>query len=544
MADLSLFTLGKDVKAEDAYKSLETGRQQVVDMGRKMAALTIPAVFPPDGYHAGDDLPGNNQALTAMAVNTLASNITFMAFPPGQPILRYEVMETKIQPEIDADPELYSETVLALSRLEMTHRKRFQATPLETTYLNYIKLLLVAGNALWKHLELGKPMFRRPDVYVVERDGSGSPLMTILKDEMKLMSLPEKHREQILRLAPEDRFRNQKEWEREVCIYSVCKLRTEGSDRSWLYWEEWEGHILEGTTVETDYEVPPMHPGALTLVPGENWARGYCEDYRGDLHTVEAMASSLNDGAAIAALSLMFVKPGPTNIKAVREARNLSVLPGRAEDVTMFRSDKGADMNFVANHFQDASRRLGSAFMLQSSIQRSGERVTKEEIVRLGTELDKALGGLNTQIAQNNQRPILLRAIRLHEDEDDTLPQLPEDVVRVDVITGKDALGNNLDAENLLEYAEAGLRTFPKEFERVHNASDFFTRYAAAKGIKPDGLVKSPEQLDQDAQANQMQAVQQQLLDKGTGPAVKGMMDGMMSQQQAGPDASGIPPIE
>lgn len=543
MADLSEFTLGKDEKAEDAYKSLETGRQQVVDMGRKMAALTIPAVFPPDGYHTGDPLPGNNQALTAMAVNTLASNVTFMAFPPGQPILRYEVMETKMQQDIDADPELYAETVLALSRLEMVHRKRFQSTPLETTYGNYIKLLLIAGNALWKHLELEKPMFRRPDTYVVQRDGSGAPLLTILKDEMKLMALPAVHREQIERLAPKDKWRNQKEWEREVCIYSVCKLKVDGRDKSWLYWEEWEGHILEGTNVETDYEVPPMHPGALTIVPGENWARGYCEDYRGDLHAVEAMASSLNDGAAIAALSLMFVKPGPTNIKAVREARNLSVLPGNAADLTMFRSEKGADMSFVANHFQDASRRLGAAFMLQASIQRTGERVTKEEIVRLGTELDKALGGLNTQIAQNNQRPILLRAIRLHEDEDDTLPQLPEDVVRVDVITGKDALGNNLDAENLIEYAQAGIQAFPKQFEASHNAANFFMRYAAAKGIKPDGLVKTPEQMEQDAQATQMQAAQQTLLDKGAGPAIKGMMD-TMGQQQAGPDASGLPPTQ
>jgi hypothetical protein len=253
------------------------------------------------------------------------------------------------------------------------------------------------------------------------------------------------------------------------------------------------------------------------------------------------MASALNDGAAIAALSLMFVKPGATSLKAVREARNLTVLPGKAEDVSMFRTDKTVDFNFVANTFQEAGRRLGSAFMLQASIQRSGERVTKEEIVRLGTELDKALGGLNTQIAQNNQRPIILRAIRLHEDEDPQLPVMPDDVVRVDVITGKDALGNNLDAENLLEYADAGLRTFPKQFEASHNASNFFMRFAAAKGIKPDGLVKTAEQLEADAQANQQQAMQQQLLDKGTGPAVKGMMDSMMGGQQADPEASGIP---
>lgn len=535
MADLSEFTLGKDTTAEDAYKSLQTGRQQVIDMGRKMAALTIPAVFPPDGYQTGDDIPGNNQALTAMAVNTLASNITFMAFPPGQPIMRFKAVETRMQADIDADPELYAETLLALSRLELAHRERFQATPLETAYGNYIKLLLVGGNALWKHLELDKPMFRRPDVYVVQRDLSGAPLLSILEDCVKLMALPEKHREQILRLAPVDRFANKKEWEREVTIYSVCKLKVSGNEKSWLYWEEWEGHLLEDTQVETDFDVPPMHPGALILVPGQNWARGYCEEYRGDLFTVEAQASALNDGAAIAALSLMFVRPGQTSLKAVREARNLSVLPGKAEDVTMFRSDKGADMNFVSNTLEQAARRLGAAFMLQSSVQRSGERVTKEEIVRLGTELDKALGGLNTQIAQNNQRPILLRAIRLHEDEDSSIPPVPEDIIRVEVITGTDALGQSLEAENLIEYAAAGQQAFPKAFEQTHNAQNYFTRLAAAKGIKPDGLVKTADQMQADQQQSQQQTLQQQLLDKGTGPAVKGMMDSMAQQQPSDP---------
>lgn len=540
--DLSEFTLGEDLKAEAAYRQLQTGRQQVIDMGRKMAELTIPAVFPPDGYNTGDDLPGLNQSITAMAVNTLASNIMFMAFPPGQPVLRFRVKETAIQQDVEQDPELWSRTQIALSRLEINHRERFQTTPLATTYNNYIKLLLVAGNALWKQLKAKEPMFRRPDVYVVQRTQTGQPLLVILEDCVKLQALSKTHLDQIERLAPKDFFTNKKEWEKEVKVYSVCKLKVgatdKDSDKSWLYWEEWEGHILEGTAVETDFTVPPMHPGWLIPVPGQNWGRSYCEDYRGDLFLVENHASSLNDGASLAALALLFVKPGQTSLKAVREARNLSVLPGKADDVSVFTSEKTADLGFVANNLEQAARRLSAAFMMQTSIQRSGERVTREEIVRLGTELDKALGGLNTQIAQFNQRPIIIRNVRLNEDEDDTLPQLPEDVVSIEVITGVDALGDSLESDRLQEYALEGIQAFPREFERVHDAGDYFRRKAAAKGIKPDGLIKSPDRLAQEDQAAQQQAMASQLIDKGTGPAVKGMADFMTSQQQGN---EGIP---
>ena len=538
--DLSEFTLGDDQKAEAVYRQLQTGRQAVIDMGRQMAELTIPAVFPPDGYSTGDDLPGNNQSLTAMAVNTLASNIMFMAFPPGQPIMRLKVDETKLQKDIEADPELYSKVILGLSRQEIVHRERLQATPLATTYANYIKLLLIAGNALWKHLKLNEPMFRRPDCYVVQRNEAGSPLLTILEDSRKLQSLGKRHRDQIARLAPKDFFKDQKEWEKEVKVYSVCKLKVgetdKDEDKSWLYWEEWEGHILEGTAVETDFDVPPMHPGQLIPVPGQNWARGYCEEYRGDLFVVEQHASAINDGAALAALAIMFVKPGQTSMKAVREARNLTVLPGKADDVTVFRSEKTADFNFVVTNLETAARRLSAAFMMQTSIQRSGERVTKEEIVRLGTELDKALGGLNTQIAQYNQRPIIIRAVRLHEAENKAIPPIPDDVVSIQVITGTDALGASLEADTLQQYAIEGAAAFPKTFEMLHDGGDYFRRRAAAMGIKPEGLVKNPERLAEEEAQRQQQAVQQQLIDKGTGPAVKGMAD-MLNQQQAQPEA-------
>lgn len=539
--DATQYSLGHEYTAESCYNDDTSRRQSVIDMGRLMAELTIPSVFPPEGYMVGEDLPGNNQSISALAVNTLTSTLMFMAFPPGQPIMRLKPVEYKLQAEINQDPELYANTLLALSRLELEHREIIQTTPLATAYTGYVKLLLVAGNALWKHLTLQEPTYHLPTTYTVKRNSAGHPLRTIHKECMTFDTLDEDWKEQIRDLLDETETQKDgkalKEFEIEVDIYSVCKLKTSGDgERTWLFWQEYKGIVLEGTGLEADYDNPPMWPGWLIPVYGQNWGRSYCEEYRGDLYTLEAHASAINDGASLAALSLIFVKPGATSIKTIREARNLSTVSGDGNDVSVFRTDKTGDFSFVMSNYEAVAKRVSAAFLMQSSVQRSGERVTAEEIRRLGNELDKAMGGTYTYMAQGNQKVIIVRAVNLVEAENPGLPEIPRDVVKVEVITGIDAMGQSTEYDNLMEYAEAGLKVFPDKFQQSHDASNFFMRAAAAKGVKPDGLVLKPEQIAANDEQAKQQSMQQTMLDKGTGPAVKGMAD-FLGQQGGGAEA-------
>lgn len=520
--------------AEDAYEALCSNRQQVIDTGRLMAELTIPSVFPPDGYRAGDDLPGNNQSVNAHAVNTLASELMFMAFPPGQPVMKLEPVETKMQEQIDKDPELYSRVQLSLSRLELAHRKRFQATPLATAYVGYMKLLIVAGNGLWKHIELDSPTYHRPDCYVVSRARDGHPLVTIHKETVRVTTLEKDIQELVYRETPELVNGNTPEWEREADLYSVCKLIREGKSRYWLYWQEYKGRYIKGTGVETDYMDCPMWPGWLIPVYGDNWGRSYCEEYRGDLFTLEAHGSALNDLSALAAWALVFAKPGTrTSLRQVQKARNLEVIPGSAEDLSVFRSEKTGDGQFVAQNFEQAARRIGAAFLVQSAVMRSGERVTKEEVQRVGRQLDRAMGGLYTEIAQGHQRRIIHRAVRLHEEDNEDLPVIPEGVVEIGVITGIDAMGNANEGNELTEFGMTLNQVYgPGSAGKVTHMSDFATRLAATKGIKPDGLVKKQQDIDAADQAEKQQAVQMSMMEKAAGPAA-GALAGALATQGA-----------
>lgn len=530
------YSLGDYGTAETAYNHLERDRQPVLDTAREMAEVTIPSVMPPQGYRTGDRLPSNNQSVGAYCVNTLASNLMFLAMPPGRPMMRFEVVEHRLRDEIANEPDMWSRVEVGLSRLEQAHRRRAQTTSLRSAYVGCAKLLLVAGNALWKHINVDTPTYFRPDAYVVERDSAGVPLLTILKESRKLAALDADTRAFIMVLKPE--LKRVPEWERVVDIYSICRRHTdEDGEVTWCYWQEAFDKMLPGTEVETDADNPPLYPAWLIPVYGQNWGRSYCEEYRGDLYTVETHSSALNDGAAAASLVMTFVRPGSqTTVKQVREADNLSVHAGSADDITTYRLEKGSDFAVVESNLERAERRLGRAFALYTSIQRDAERVTAEEWRTLAVEVDKAMGGIYSELALSFQRHVVNRFVALHEDEDGELPVLPRELIRVGVVTGIDALGRSTENIALVELGAELNATFgPETAREALSVTDFARRVAAMKGIQPKGLIREEEDLAADQEAAEQAAMKRTLLEKGAGPAITQMGQGLAAAAQQQP---------
>lgn len=532
--DTSQYTLGEP--AEDVYAILSRDRQMVIDQGRTMAELTIPSLFPPQGYKTGQDLPGNNQSVGAHCVNTLSSALLFMAFPPGRPILKYEPIEHKLTAAMQQDPEFWSKIEYALSRLELEHRQRANTTQLPTAYGAACKVLLVVGNVLWKHINIETPTYHLPDCYVVKRDAAGQQLVVIHKECTSIVDLDEDVRATVLRKTPS--LAKGKPWEVTADIYSVCKLKNEGGEKSWLYWQEYKGELLPDTEVECDFKAPPLYAAWLIPVYGQNWGPSYCEAYRGDLYTVENDSSALNDAASILSLMLLFVRPGArTTVKQVKEAENLAVLSGEAKDVTALELNKQGDLTVVSNVLEAAIRRLGIAFLQQFSIQRQAERVTAEEWQRMGSELDKAMGGLYTQISQSFQRSVINRFLALHEEEDHDLPELPAGLVRAEPVTGVDAIGQNSETQSLVSFGQTLTGIFgPQVAATLVDAVDFSRRLATSMGIQTRGLTKDQQQVSQDQANAQNDLAKQTLLKQAAGPiagaAAKGMIANTNTNQE------------
>ncbi len=534
------FSLGEPAK--DAYASLQMYREQVLQLGRNMAELTVPSVFPPKEWRPGDDVPGNNQSIGAKSVNNLASVMTYLAFPPNLPMMRLEPIESTLQPQIAENPELWAKTQVALSRLEAQHRKKATTINLSTSWFGFIKLLLVAGNALWKHVKLRSPTYHSPQWYVVQRDGNGHQLLVIHEERVFVETLDADWAKQI---RGEEDFKDQKTWLQETCIYSVCRLITDdnGDPDGWQYWQETEkGTLLAGSDIETDYDDCPMFAGWLVPNFGHNWGSGYCEEYRGDLYIVESHASALNDGAAMAGWTIAFVKPGSrTSRKMLEQAKNLSFVDGSAEDLTYSRTEKSADMAFVSSNMDKAERRLGFAFLDKLAVRRDGERVTAEEIQETARALDQATGGLYTQVAQGNQKPMVTRFMHLHEDAVKTLPKLPKNLISVEVVTGVDAMGRDAETMNLTKLGDAAKTYFPTE-PGVLNSEGFLTRMAAGLGVKPDGLITPTADLEAQKQQQMQQQMGMDMAKGAAGPLAGALGKGMADRGNADITQQGTPP--
>ena len=152
------------------------------------------------------------------------------------------------------------------------------------------------------------------------------------------------------------------------------------------------------------------------------------------------------------------------------------------------------------------------------------DRVTAEEIRAVAQELEDALGGVYTVLAQELQLPfvrrhlaVLTRAARI--------PRLPKDAVEPVIVTGFLALGRNHSLNRLRGFISDLVNTVGPEFAMsVLRPEVVAARLGMGWGVEDlDGLIKSSEEIAAEQEAQQMAATWQTLMEKATGPVATEM---------------------
>lgn len=148
-------------------------------------------------------------------------------------------------------------------------------------------------------------------------------------------------------------------------------------------------------------------PVRLFKMDGEHYSRSYVEEYIGDLKTLEGLSKAIAEMSAIAASVIYLVRPnGVTQPSKIMKTKNGGFVTGNKEDVTCLSLDKTQDMQIAKMTADAIESRLSYAFMLNSAVQRSGERVTAEEIRYVANELEDTLGGIYSILSQELQLPL------------------------------------------------------------------------------------------------------------------------------------------
>lgn len=503
--------------ARGRYENLATDRDMYLQRARECSLLTIPALIPPEGHNGTQRLFKPAQSIGARGVNTLAAKLLMALLPPNSPFFRM-LVDPAVADKMSTDQEFKTQVDAALSKYEKVVMSDIEGSTDRVALFEALKHLLVGGNVLLHVAKTGMRVFHL-DKFVCKRDPSGNPLEIVVKECIAKVSLDPKLKEYLDDEASKDT-------QKTVDVYTHIVRQ----DTQWVVQQEICGKKVPSTAGNYPLDKSPWLPLRLIRIDGEDYGRSYVEEYIGDLESLETLSKAIVDASKAAAKVLMLVKPnGTTQLKTIKDAPNLAVRSGNAEDVTVLQLQKQADMSIAKSMVDELKTSLSYAFLMQNAIQRNAERVTAEEIRYMASELDQMLGGVYGILSQDFQLPYLNRKVAVLQ-RSGKLPRLPKDLVKTSIVTGIEALGRGNDRNKLVQFATTVEQVLGPQALEYINGSDFIARLANADGIDPEGLVKPQQQVEQERQ----QAMQAQLAQRAAPNVINKVGDAVQAAQQNG----------
>jgi hypothetical protein len=488
------------------YQNLEATRRTFLDRARDAAKLTIPTLIPPDGHSSVTKYYTPFQGIGARGVNNLASKLLLALLPPNSPFFRLTVDDFTLM-KLTNRQGMRAEVEKALNQIERAVMSEIEGSAIRVSAFEALKHLIVAGNALvYLPPEGGMRVFRL-DRFVVSRDPMGNVLEIITKEDVAPAALPES----IRKVVEADTTHQNGSVHRTVELFTWVRREAD----KWTVHQEVKGAIIPGSKGTYPLDKTPWIPLRFTKIDGEDYGRGYVEEYYGDLRSLEGLTEAIVEGSAAAAKVLFLVNPnGTTDLRTLSDSPNGAIRTGNAQDVSVLQMDKFADFRIAFQTIELIQQRLSFAFLLNTAIQRAGERVTAEEIRFMAGELEDALGGVYSILSQEFQLPLVNRLMHQMERQR-KMPALPKGIVRPTITTGLEALGRGHDLNKLQSLLNNLAPLGPEAVATYLNVGDYITRAGTALGIDMAGLVKTEEEVQQQMQMQQMQQMVEKLGPKG-----------------------------
>lgn len=496
--------------AKELYNSLAREREPFLERAREAANYTLPHLMLREGDNSYSDLSRNYQSVGSTGIVTLASKMLRSLFPTSQPNfqLKTDVFAvSKLEAE-QGGANLVNELKANLARVEQAVMNEFDSKGLRPMLNETLKQLLVAGNVMINLPEDGSMKVYRMDSYVVKRDHQGSPIMMVIKEKILREDVPESIEH---KTETED-----VDLSSTVDVYT--KISKDPDDDVWHIVQEIMGQEIEETRGQYVDEPLPYIPLRLEPITGMDWGWGYVTQLIGDLITYEGMTQALTEASVAASKVVFLVSPSAigTDARTIAEAPNGAFVEGRSDDISIVTlGSKAADMSIAFQTSNGIKERLEKAFLLNSSFQRSQDRVTATEIQLMAEELETVLAGTYSLLSVEFQLP-LIELVMSRMQKEGRLPEIPEDLVLPTITTGLNALGRGSELSRLDSFIGGANAVLGQTAMQYLDVSNYLDRRLTALGLLNNGLLKTKEQLQAEAQAQQNQA----LVDKFGGTVV------------------------
>ena len=500
------------------FEQLVSDRSPFLRRAQDASKLTLPALIPETTTGNAAKLKTPFQAVGARGVNSLASKLLIALLPPSTPFFKLSIDSLELMKE--GQEGLETEIDKGLRVIESALMNEIEISNDRVAMFEALKHLIVGGNVLLYLTDNGLKVFHL-NRYVCKRDDIGNILEIITKETVHPQALPDDFLEMIKKKENYDA----EDFDEDLDIYTHIKRY--GDEFKWF--QECKGEKIPGTDGNSKFDTSPWICLRWTRIDGEDYGRGYVEEYQGDLISLEALMQAIIEGAAASAKTIFLVNPnGVTRAATLAKAPNGAIREGSAQDVSVLQVNKGADFQVSFSAIQRIESRLEYAFLMSRSIQRDAERVTAAEVSIMANELENSLGGIYSILTQEFQLPYLKRRMHMLV-RSGKAPKLPEKIVKPKIVTGLQGLGRGNDRAKLVEFIGTVSQALGPDVMRMYmNVDEAIKRLANSIGIDTANLVKSQEQIQQE-----MQAQQQQQLIQHLGPAALGspLMDPQKNAQ-------------
>jgi hypothetical protein len=497
------------------YDKLIGERSYYLREAFRSALVTLPALVP-DEHDIRErttdiEVAKPFQSLGARGVNNLASKLLLTLFPPTSPFLRYEIIEGEADQDTPETTAMKEQIQTLLTRREAAIQRELDTTGARVKLFLALKLLIVTGNAL-VYLEPDGALQVFPlNAYVAKRDTIGNPVEVVYVEALDRATVTDDKVREIVERQPQNKADDPAQSEGDAPVHVFTHIQWKG--KSVKVRKEVCGEVYREESFSE--KTNPFLVLRFTTIDGEDYGRGFVEEYRGDLTSMEELSRAIIFAAANSAMMIPLIHPnGALKPRNFNNAQNGQAIIGRPEDVAFVSADKFADMQVANAARNDLVTALSADFMLNSAFQRQAERVTAEEIRRMAEELEDTLGGTFSVLSQELQLPIGKRYEQILERRGD-IRKLPEGSVRLAVVTGLAAIGRGHDLSRLREF--------------LAQVQELATAFPQMRRDEEVAHTRAKEKADAKQDMQRMA-----LMDKVAGPLAKGFAD------TQGADAAGI----
>lgn len=457
----------------------------------------------------------DSQSVGAFALNKLGARLTRTMFPANTPF--FSISLTDEEAKRIAKQEKIDNIVV----IENAACRRLFNNASYAQLIQCIRLLIVTGDALLYRFNNRLRVYSLRD-YSIKRNNIGEVLDIIICEIKYVEELSEETRNLI------------RESKGKVKLYTrVQRTNNNVGGYFWKVTQQIKGLDIGTDETYTD-KLCPYIPVVWNFINGDNYGRGYVEEYTSDFERMSELYASLTD-YELEMLRLMHLAESSSNVdlESLTTAPSGTVVEGDPQKISPYEGGSYQKVSVIQNELQMIERRINEAFMVAQP--RDSERTTAYEIRQQAEEAEQVLGGVYSQLSEHLHLP--LAYILLNEDSPDIMEAFAQNEIELKIVTGIASLSRNTENQGLVVGCSE-LNTIAPLLSKLDPRFNMFKiaeRVFLANGVDFQSLLFTEEEMqakaqEQQALAQEQQAEQMQMAGMGS---PQGGIEQLGGQEQA-----------